>query len=201
MCCQYMNITPLRFYLARHGESVWNQQGRLQGQLDSPLTEAGRRQAAELGRLLQSKSIDLIASSTLGRARESAEICQPYLNCEIRVLPGLEERHFGEWQGQSMALVKQLPQYPKVCGTLSRKVPFGGESSIASAKRLHQSLMTIAEQCNDSTVLVVSHGDIIANFVQSFLLGEDSERPSLLKHGDWLTLECDRSRGLLSLLE
>src|SRR5215472_10619420 len=67
-----MGGTPVRILLARHGETVFNVEGRWQGQADSPLTERGRAQAAELARALGGEQIAAVYSSDLGRAADTA---------------------------------------------------------------------------------------------------------------------------------
>ena len=64
--------TPARIYLARHGKSMWNECGRIAGQLDPPLSALGRRQARSLAAVLREAAIDAVYSSSLLRARETA---------------------------------------------------------------------------------------------------------------------------------
>jgi len=70
-------------YLARHGETLWNVEGRLQGHLDSPLTEVGKRQAGWLRRSLESIPFDAIYTSPSGRAYHTAEILRGDRNVDI----------------------------------------------------------------------------------------------------------------------
>jgi probable phosphoglycerate mutase len=94
-------------YLLRHGETEWNLDGRLQGQRDSALTEAGRRQAQQLGDLLAAHFPDgklpPFQVSPLGRAQQTANLLRarfvnmpPYL-----IEPRLTEVSFGDWEGQT----------------------------------------------------------------------------------------------------
>ena len=87
-------------YLARHGQTQWNKVQRFQGQLDSELTAIGKQQSENVASQLISKKIDLIVSSSLGRAIASAAICQQQLNAPVMSLDSLVERDLGHWQGK-----------------------------------------------------------------------------------------------------
>src|SRR5918911_3955609 len=74
-----MGGTPVRILLARHGETVFNVEGRWQGQSDSPLTERGLAQARELARALADEPIAAVYSSDLGRAfTTAAQVARPH---------------------------------------------------------------------------------------------------------------------------
>ena len=64
----------MQLYIVRHGETVWNLEHRVQGQTDVPLTDNGRKQAKELQKLVSSLNIDVVISSPLIRAKETAQI-------------------------------------------------------------------------------------------------------------------------------
>jgi broad specificity phosphatase PhoE len=88
--------------VVRHGETEWNVQHREIGQLDSPLTERGIRQAEAIGRRLRSFRIDHFYSSDLGRAVHTSEIIAEYnLGLKVQLDTGLRERNMGEFQGLS----------------------------------------------------------------------------------------------------
>jgi broad specificity phosphatase PhoE len=104
-------------YLVRHGETVWNQEGRQQGHLDSPLTPKGIAQARAAGRILR-RILPVgdpvcIETSPLGRARHTAEILCAELGLAVSALvvtPLLTEHHLGVWQGLTHAGIDV--QYP-----------------------------------------------------------------------------------------
>src|SRR5258707_5632494 len=79
-----MSVPPVRILVARHGETLFNVEGRWQGQSDSPLTERGLAQARELGRALSTEPIIAVYSSDLGRAMQTAD--------EVATLHGLSIR-------------------------------------------------------------------------------------------------------------
>src|SRR5205807_6477394 len=83
--------------LVRHGETDWNRDGRWQGHSDTRLNERGREQARELAG--QIDGVDVIYSSDLARARETAEILAAELGIEVHVDQRLRERGFGAWEG------------------------------------------------------------------------------------------------------
>ncbi|MBD2136789.1 histidine phosphatase family protein [Anabaena sp. FACHB-1237] len=91
----------VRLLLVRHGETEWNRQGRFQGQIDIPLNDNGRNQAAKAADFLQDVNIDFAVSSVMSRPKETAEIIlkyHPHLNLEL--FPGLREISHGLWEGK-----------------------------------------------------------------------------------------------------
>ncbi|NRA70829.1 MAG: histidine phosphatase family protein [Gammaproteobacteria bacterium] len=173
-------ITPLtttRFFLARHGETQWNKQQKLQGQLDSPLTQNGINQANQLAKSLTSYDIELIVSSPLPRALLTAEIIQQQLLCRQFVDEQLMERHFGQWQGMLMSEAKLCKSFNDIFLDVTNLAPPQGESAQESAKRFHNSLINIANNSAKTNILVVSHGDILRSFL-SFYLAFNFPKPS-----------------------
>ena len=113
--------SPL-FYFVRHGETDWNAERRLQGQLDIPLNDIGRRQSAQCGMTLRSL-IDgcrkapadfAFISSPLSRARETMEILRGGLGLPRKgyaIEPRLAELSFGRWEGLTYAEVRALDHW------------------------------------------------------------------------------------------
>ena len=87
-----------KLLLVRHGETDWNRDGRWQGGSDTRLNDVGREQAEALAERLDGE-IDVVYSSDLARARETAEIVAAKLGLEVRLDPRLRERGFGSWEG------------------------------------------------------------------------------------------------------
>lgn len=86
-------------YLMRHGQTVCNQENRFYGSLESPLTDQGCLQAKRMAQLLELHEIDQVYVSQLSRARETARLIFP--NRTYTVLPGLNEKDFGLWEGKT----------------------------------------------------------------------------------------------------
>ncbi len=92
-----------KLYFIRHGLSVMNQQGVFSGSIDTPLTDEGRKQAKQAGKLARDFGIDYIVSSPLARALETAQIIAGeigYPTRDIHVNDLFVERHFGELEGK-----------------------------------------------------------------------------------------------------
>jgi len=85
--------------LIRHGETLWNTERRMQGQLDSPLTERGLWQAQQLGLRLKDEPFTTLYSSDLPRAARTAEQIAIVTGHDILTDERLRERHFGVFEG------------------------------------------------------------------------------------------------------
>ncbi len=95
-------------YLIRHGQTQWNVQRRMQGRLDSPLTDAGIEQAHAHGRLLkETAAISSLLVSPSGRTRETAYIVNSYLQGFVDYAEELLERDMGEWSGMTMEEISE----------------------------------------------------------------------------------------------
>ncbi|MCX6745923.1 MAG: histidine phosphatase family protein [Candidatus Parcubacteria bacterium] len=88
-------------YLVRHGETEWNKNGIIQGQLDSPLTNEGIKQVQQIADELKDIHFDVIFSSDLHRAKKSAEIIKLERQLAIQTSKALRERTFGHYEGTS----------------------------------------------------------------------------------------------------
>ncbi len=88
-------------YLARHGQTEGNAQGRWQGQLDTPLTALGRAQARTVAELVAEEPVDAVFCSPLGRAAATAQVCGEHLGLPVVPLDDLAELHHGAMAGMS----------------------------------------------------------------------------------------------------
>ena len=148
-------------YLVRHGQTEFNKAGRLQGHVDSPLTELGLRQAAAVGALLK----DLtgggtgwrIVSSPLGRARRTAEIIAEALGIgEIENEPRLIELSWGAWDGRLRAELKA--EYPEAFGKTGWAFHAPTGETYAQVRARMESWLGALPPEPDRRVIAVSHG-------------------------------------------
>jgi broad specificity phosphatase PhoE len=148
-------------WLARHGETDANAEGRVQGSIDSPLNERGREQARELAREATPLGIQALYTSQLQRARETAEIVGAELGLEPRVDERFAESHRGEWEGRLIADIKR--EDPDAwAGSLAIDPGFSfpeGESLEEHAARVEAALADVAR--GPLPALVICHGGTI----------------------------------------
>ena len=87
---------PVKVYLARHGQTVWNRRDVVCGRTDIPLTEKGLQQARELAEQVAATSVDLILASPLQRAQQTAQAVAERIHVPIVTEPLLLEQNFGD---------------------------------------------------------------------------------------------------------
>src|SRR5215210_3123910 len=152
------NATTL--LLVRHGETDWNRDGRWQGLSDTRLNERGREQARALTGQLD--GIDVVYSSDLARARETAEIVAEGAGLEVRLDERLRERGFGDWEGLNSDEIKErFAEAHTLWRTGEGRGAENAEPFAEFAARIHEFLDDILERHAGKTVLVVSHGGSI----------------------------------------
>jgi broad specificity phosphatase PhoE len=158
--------------LARHGETDWNFERRVQGHTDRPLNELGRVQALELSRALEDVTIDAVYSSDLSRAFDTARIVAEQRSLPVVQMAGLRERHFGTWEG--LADEEILRRFPQ-----AHDGPWGdGETTDEMTARVLEAIRTIAAGHDGSVVLVVSHGGPLRAVLRSCSADGDGPIPN-----------------------
>jgi len=157
---------PTTIIAVRHGETEWNRVGRQQGHLDSPLTLLGKQQALSMADALSSRSVQLIYSSDLGRAQETATIIAARLNLQVRTDARLRERNLGILEGQTMSQFRET--HPPEAALLASGDPDfalpGGESARQRFVRNVECVEEIARKHAGNMVLVVAHGGVLNSF-------------------------------------
>lgn len=163
----------------RHGQSEWNARGRWQGQEDPSLTDLGRHQARHAARALG--AIDALFSSPLARASTTASIISEELGVgPVITLPGLMERHAGEWQGLTRDEIEVA--FPGFLAEGRR--PPGWEPDVDVERRVIESFESMTSQHPDGTVVAVAHAGVI--FAAESAFGAPWERLANLG-GRWFS--------------
>lgn len=178
----------VKLLLVRHGQSIANLEGRLQGQFDSPLTDLGREQARALGRRLQREewAISAIYASDLSRAAETAEILAAILDAPSVLDERLREYDVGVLNGIVWKEIEFL--YPDIWHGLHHStewVPIPEEEgNDAFHARLVAWLADMqARHGEEESVAVVSHGGSLG-WLLAHLLGIDTSRPTPFRFGN-----------------
>ena len=158
---------PLNIYFVRHGETLWNKEEKIQGELDSPITEKGREDIHKLAENLKDIKFDGIYSSELGRAYETALI----LNSEslrIKQMKEFNEKNFGDWQGMKISEI--YGKYPVQAEFYFNDIKnynnkeINAESLEHALRRFATGVQKIVKSVRTGNVLVVSHGTILKLF-------------------------------------
>ncbi|WP_406050777.1 histidine phosphatase family protein [Kribbella sp. NBC_00889] len=162
-------------YLARHGQTQWNVEGRRQGRLDSSLTPHGLLQAQRNAALVSDEQIDAVFTSPLGRARRTAEVLADALELPVRVVDDLAEVAHGEWSGLTSAEIdsgwpgqraaREKDKYAFRCP--------GGESYADAELRAVRALQSIAAT-GSLRPLLVAH-EMLGRLLVKQLVGLGSE--------------------------
>jgi broad specificity phosphatase PhoE len=145
-----------RIVLLRHGRTAHNADGRIQGQLDTPLDELGLMQADALGTVFSADPPAAVVSSDLLRAQTTAKAVCDHVGLPLVIDARLRETHFGEWQGLTGDEVKDM--WPERFEAWRRHegTPVGGETPDQVGDRaLAAALEHIVD---DGTLLLVTHG-------------------------------------------
>ncbi|MEY7971214.1 histidine phosphatase family protein [Saccharomonospora xinjiangensis] len=186
-------MTLRRLVLWRHGETDYNAAGRMQGQLDSALTEVGWKQARFAAPALARFEPGLVIASDLRRATDTATVLTEAFDLPLRLDKRLRETHLGEWQGLTGAAVDERAPGERDRWRLDATwAPPGGESRLEVAERAHE---VVADLLNSderaATVLFAAHGGLILALTAKLLRLPVELWPSLGGIGNchWVELE------------
>ncbi|MGE7691208.1 histidine phosphatase family protein [Lysinibacillus sp. NPDC097214] len=158
------------FYLVRHGETMWNKEQRLQGWLDSPLSENGILQTEKLRDHLKNISFTAAFSSSSGRAKETMQILLTERQLPINYEDNLREIFLGDWQGKKVEdIMTSHSDYELYTDYPGQFVATHTESFDTVTERAMFSLKKIAEKYPENNVLIVSHAVTIKCIINAIL--------------------------------
>lgn len=161
-------------YVVRHGQTEWNKEHRCQGVSDVPLTDFGRSEARELQELVASLGVDVVISSPLSRARETAQILVDNklpINIDDRII----ERDWGMNEGMRVDDLDQIDCWDVILNTDVR----GIEKVQDLMDRVSLFIEDIKNRYPDKKVLVVAHSAVVR--VIHYLVGRIPEDGDLTK--------------------
>jgi probable phosphoglycerate mutase len=196
-----METSLALFGCIRHSRTLWNEEKRVQGWQDSPLTDEGKRLACTWGKQLAALPWQRILASDLARARSTAELINATLSLPLHLDARLREQDWGEWSGLLYhdLLTSHQEEFSRQQARGWDFTPPGGESRHQVLKRSRQALHDAAKCWRGEQILVVSHEGVIRCLAchlagQAFMPGE----PHLLR--EW-HLHCIGMRGEGMILE
>ncbi|MFW0786783.1 histidine phosphatase family protein [Gordonia sp. CPCC 206044] len=194
-------LTPVvrRLILLRHGQTEYNANSRMQGQLDTDLSDLGVRQAATAAQVLAERDPLLIVSSDLRRARDTAEALASRSGLSVTTDTRLRETHLGDWQGLTHHEVDDaMPGARRLWRDDASWRPPNGESRIDVARRAAPLVAELVAARTDwgsgdtpeAPVVLVAHGGVIAALTAALLGLDESSWPVFggLANTSWVQL-------------
>jgi broad specificity phosphatase PhoE len=188
-----------RFYLTRHGETVWNAQKRMQGHQDSPLTDNGISQAKKVAEMLKDIKFSHVFSSDLMRARRTAELIIADHNLVVKTNQLLREARLGPYEGKKLSLFLEelrdsidqreaLVDDEKMSFQIHPEIESYGDS----ATRMITFLREVSLAYQSHNILVVSHAGIIRSTLIKMGFASDSQLPhGAIKNTGYAVIESD----------
>lgn len=157
-------------YLTRHGETEWNIAGRIQGHKDSALTSLGERQAKWLGKKMNEVEIDIIISSSSGRAIQTAEIIRGDRNIKIIPNDKLREINIGVWEGKyhTEIAINYPEEHRNFWNHPHLYKPLGGETFLQLLTRISLEIEEIISKYEGKNILIVTHAVVLKGLMTYF---------------------------------
>lgn len=177
------------FYIVRHGQTLFNVKGIIQGFSDSPLTQEGLEQAQKMAERLKAEDFCFGASSTSERARDTLlTIVQDRF--PVAFYKDLKGIGFGNLEGDSITKLLDTKR--------TDWTEFGGETFSQAASRMEKRLVALSEKAPNQKVLVVSHGSVIREVLHDL----DASYYDVMPNCSMCKIACEDGKlSLLSLPE
>jgi 2,3-bisphosphoglycerate-dependent phosphoglycerate mutase len=154
---------PTRIIAIRHGQTAWNAETRMQGQLDTALDACGRWQAEQIACALHDEAIDAIVASDLARAMDTALPLARRHGLRVRADAALRERSFGVFQGFTYSHIAK--HWPEGAARWRARDPqfgaAGGETLAAFYQRVIAAAERLAREFAGRSVVWVTHGGVL----------------------------------------
>jgi len=180
-----MTMHATRIIAIRHGETAWNVDTRIQGQLDIGLNETGRWQARRVAQALADEQIQAIYASDLLRAWDTARSIANATGGALHAVTTLRERDFGVLQGQTHADIEA--RWPEQALRWRKRDPLwapeGGESLVAVRERIARTASELAARHIGEQIVLVAHGGVM-DALYRIATGQDLQAPRTWKLGN-----------------
>ncbi len=153
-----------RIIAVRHGETSWNVDARIQGQLDIGLNDQGQWQARRVGQALAGEPVAAIYSSDLQRAWHTAEHIARVAGLGVAPVRELRERHFGRFEGRTFKEIEEA--WPDGAHAWRKRYPDwappdGGETLLQLRERVQRAVCDLAQRHTGELIVIVAHGGVL----------------------------------------
>ncbi len=183
---------PERLFLARHGQTTWNLEHRLQGQLDSPLTSEGVAQATAMAEQLADSGVVTVCTSPLGRALRTAVIIADRLGADLVEVPELAEVDHGALAGMTWDEIdEEFPGAREERAANRYGWAFPGGESYAQARARARKALSSCGWASTGVPLLVGH-EMIGRMLRAELRGLDATTALALRHPQGVIFEIER---------
>ena len=189
----------LEIILIRHGQTDWNKERRVMGARPVHLNALGKKQATELGRVLEAISLDAVYASPLLRTLQTARLLVRGRSFKIELAAAVQEIDYGQWVGKTFDEVRGDRSFQVYHKTPSKAQAPQGEKMTDVFKRAIQFIEGLRKKFKSGRVVVVSHADVIRLILVHYLeLGIDDLLRLRIDNGSLslLGFEGDRARVL-----
>jgi probable phosphoglycerate mutase len=172
----------MNFYIFRHGQTDWNKEWRIQGSSNIPLNAEGRSQALALAQKFKAIEVDIILSSDLDRAYDTALAVSQVTNTEVVKDRRLREAFFGEAEGKTVDEIKEKygadmwENFRKMSSKYKDQCFPGGETRGDSVLRMRSVVDECIKKNTYRNIALSTHGGVVRNLLHSYL---PEDAPSL----------------------
>lgn len=196
----------MKLYLIRHGQTMWNVDGRIQGKTDIPLNDTGLCQADLLSaameeRVVENGPVTAVFSSPLKRAEQTATIVAARISLPVISVKELKEVDFGLWEGLTWDMIHR--RYQEDFAVWDRNptegTPTGGEDREGCKARCRKGMEYILDHSRGD-IMIVAHGGILVFVVDYLLRAQTQKNEIIVRNASITTVEYDRETGIGELL-
>lgn len=171
----------IKVTIVRHGETNWNAIGRLQGKMDIDLNDTGRQQAQECREALLDLNYDMIITSSLKRAKQTARIIHHRPDARFLEMGYFVERHFGE--GEGLTIEERAEKFPNT-------TDYPNQEPLEDFNhRIMVGLDYIVEHFDNKEIILVSHGAVLNQLLETLSKGTLKKGEMGLVNGCISTIE------------
>jgi broad specificity phosphatase PhoE len=165
-----------RVYLVRHGTTDWNKEEIFRGRLDCKLNETGQAEARALAGYFKDIPVEVIYSSPLSRATETAQVIAAAKGLRVLPDPAFMDMDFGAWQGLPLKEVKEkYSDLYRVWRERPQAITFPGGENLAQVRaRAREGLTRVVQDNPEKTVLIISHRVVTKVLICAVLGLDDS---------------------------